>query len=116
MKEKVRDVERAVVGCRLVKCFLCQGHRFCFAFDEHYGVHGVVIHNGVTAFLRLTHRDGLFHGDEGGGISELLHQTVKQLLSNPLLRSKAYPAVTPLAEDLLLVVLKTRLQNGSLRC
>ena len=52
-----------------------------------------------------------FHGDEGGRVVQLLHQAVKQLLTDPLFRRQAHPFTSPIAEDLLLIIIYARAQG-----
>ena len=116
MEKQVRHIQFPIVYNRLIQCLLGQRNRFRFTLDKQTRLHGTVINDCVTAFLRLPYLDCLLYGNERSGIAQLLHQTVKQLLAYPFFRCEPHPTVAEVTEDLLFVVLKTGLQNRPLRC
>lgn len=132
MQQQVWYIEPAVVVERLVECLLCQRHSLRLAFDDEEGekptpipslkgreisIDDCIAAKEFTFFPALKGREMKRHlyCDEGGGIAELLHQPVQQLLTHPLFGRQTHPAMTPLTEDLLFSVLKTSLQNRPLR-
>ena len=108
MQQQERHIEFTVVGDCLVEGLLGQGHSLRLALNEEEGLHSPIIDHGVAALMHLPYGDRHLDGDERGGIAELLHHAVKQLLSNPLFRRQAHPSVPPGAEDLLFAVEHSR--------
>ena len=125
MPQQVRYIEPAVVVERLVECLLRQRHSLRFALDDEEGekptpipslkgreisIDDCIAAKEFTFFPALKGREMKRHlyCDEGGGIAELLHQPVQQLLTHPLFGRKAHPAVPPRAEDLLFILVYAR--------
>ena len=118
VQQQIGHIEKPVVSKCLIQRFLGQRHGLRLAFDEHERCHLTVIDDCVCAeVLAVGHSERRFDGNKGGRITQLLHQTVKQLLANPLFGGQTHPAVTPLAENLLLIIIHARAQgaNGLLR-
>ena len=111
MEHQIRYIEFSIIYNSLIECFLRQRNGLCFTFDNHLRFHLVVINDGIATFLHFTYSDCLFDGDKGCRVTKLLHQTVKQLLSNPFLGCQTHPTATPFAEDLLLIVIYARAQG-----
>jgi len=74
----------AVVCDSLIQGLLREGDCLRFAFDQHKRTHGLIIDDGIAAFMGSPYGDRFFDGDKGTRIAKLLHQMVKQLLTNPL--------------------------------
>jgi hypothetical protein len=115
MQQQERHVEFTIIGDCLVEGLLGHGYSLRLALDEKEGLQRGVIDYRVAAnkptlvpSLKGREMKSHFNGDERGGIAELLHHAVKQLLSNPLFRRQAHPSVAPGAEDLLFAVKHSR--------
>ncbi len=118
MQQQERHVEFTIIGDCLVEGLLGQRDGLRLALDEEEGGSPtpslprregeITIDNGVAALVHLPYGDRHFNGDKRGGIAELLHHAVQQLLAHPLFRRQPHPSVPPDAEDLLFAVENAR--------
>ena len=104
VQQHIGHIEFSIVNNCLIQRLLRKRYRLGFALDEHQRLHRLVIDDCIASLLHFAHLDSRFDCYERGRKAKLLHQPVKQLLAHPLLGCQTHPTMTPLAKDLLLIV------------
>lgn len=111
VENKVRHLQAAVVGDRLVERALCERHGVGLELYQHHRAGVKVVDNGIAALVGIADLDRHLDPDKTGRIQKIPHQTVEEILSYPFLRREPHIATTPLAENLLLIVLYAGFQS-----